>query len=153
MRFWLFVFHWLSELYLGLSRKDARYHIYLSGSIGEGINKNSCALSSIWEDSHSCPLPALMCCLHEHRATANANMTTGDLMLARPVLGWWSPRAQTLCWPVDKLAGCWGAGLCCLQPEVIWLGLNGCCWAARLQLLFPCLTSHTSQPPLHPPCL
>lgn len=80
---------------------------------------------------------------HEHEAPANAR-ATGDLIPTRTVQARGRPHFQT-CWPsVDKLAGCWGAGLCSLHPEVIWLLLSGCCWAASLQVLFPCLTSQTS---------
>lgn len=80
-------------------------------------------------------------CEHEHRVTASATAAS-DLIISRTMLGWWGPRVQTLCWTsFDKLSRCSGTGLCCLQPEVIWQLRNGCCWAAALQLPFPCLTS------------
>lgn len=160
MGFWLIVFHWLSELYLGLSSKDALYHIWWSVSLREREkNKHSCAVSSMLLyfrfpllTSAGAPQSPLFCfiwlwsevdCEHEHEAPANARATS-DLIPTRTVQAWWSPPFQT-CWPsVDKLAGCWGASVCSLQPEVICLLLNGCCWAASLQLLFPCLTSQTS---------
>lgn len=61
MGFWLIVFHWLSELYLGLSSKDALYHIWWSVSLWEG-EKTSTAVQFLpcccISDSRSWPLPA-----------------------------------------------------------------------------------------------
>lgn len=74
-------------------------------------------------------------------------VSASDLISSRTELTWGGPCVQTLWWPpVDKLPCCC-VGQCCLQPKVIWQLLNGCCWAAALQLLFSCLTLWMSKPP------
>lgn len=95
-------FHRLSGLDLGLLCRDALYHIYLSVSLREGINKNSCAASSVLPYFRFPLLPfagvlqsrllfliwlsSEIHCERERDATAKATATS-DLIPSRTVLG------------------------------------------------------------------
>lgn len=174
MSFWLFAFSWdftIIFISVGFHAKLPEYYICFSvslgekGQVGKAAQLSNKKVHSLWRTVSSVPLhfrfPLLRCrvcfffiwlwseiyCEYEHRVTAST-AAAGDLIPSRTVLRWWGPRVQTVCWPsVDKLPCCWGAGQRCLQPEVIWLLRNGCCRAAALQLLFPCLSSHVSPRP------
>lgn len=174
MSFWLFAFSWDFTIIfssVGFHAKLPECYICFSvslgekGQVGKAVQLSNKKVHSLWRTVSSVPLhfrfSLLRCrvcfffiwlwseiyCEYEHRVTAST-AAAGDLIPSRTVLRWWGPRVQTVCWPsVDKLPCCWGAGQRCLQPEVIWLLRNGCCWSAALQLLFPCLSSHVSPRP------
>lgn len=172
MRFWLFVFpRDFAVIFssVGFHAKLLEYYICFSVSLGEkGQIREAVQLSNkkyipceesllrfpllrclrrsavvfVWFSSSGSDLRSTMSTIHSVYASTTP---ASDLIPSRIALRWGGPCVQTLCWPsVDKLPCCWGAGQCCLQPEVIWLLLNGCRWATALQLLFPCLTSCVS---------